>query len=98
MIDAPGFMCRIRARWPDPSPTTGCRTRDAGPGASRRRDGQPKPMAPLGTRVQGLLRVSGGRMSLVTLEELIDAGVHFGHRCSRWNPKMEPFIHGKRNS
>jgi small subunit ribosomal protein S2 len=37
-------------------------------------------------------------MSLVTLEELIDAGVHFGHRCSRWNPKMEPFIHGKRNS
>ncbi|HZU98666.1 MAG TPA: 30S ribosomal protein S2 [Planctomycetota bacterium] len=37
-------------------------------------------------------------MSLVTLEELIDAGVHFGHRCSRWNPKMEQFIHGKRNS
>jgi small subunit ribosomal protein S2 len=37
-------------------------------------------------------------MSLVTLEELIDAGVHFGHRCSRWNPKMLPFIHGKRNS
>lgn len=37
-------------------------------------------------------------MSLVTLEELIDAGVHFGHRCSRWNPKMQPFIHGKRNS
>jgi len=37
-------------------------------------------------------------VSLVTLEELVDAGVHFGHRCSRWNPKMEPFIHGKRNS
>ncbi|MBI3723712.1 30S ribosomal protein S2 [bacterium] len=37
-------------------------------------------------------------MSLVTLEELVDAGVHFGHRCSRWNPKMQPFIHGKRNS
>lgn len=37
-------------------------------------------------------------MSLVTLEELVDAGVHFGHRCSRWNPKMEPFIYGKRNS
>ena len=36
--------------------------------------------------------------SIVTLEELIDAGVHFGHRCSRWNPKMAPFIHGKRNS
>ncbi len=36
-------------------------------------------------------------MALVTLEELIQAGVHFGHRCSRWNPKMAPFIYGKRN-
>ena len=34
----------------------------------------------------------------VTLEELIKAGVHFGHRCSRWNPKMAPYIYGKRNS
>ncbi|MCW8138171.1 MAG: 30S ribosomal protein S2 [Planctomycetota bacterium] len=37
-------------------------------------------------------------MALVTLEELIQAGVHFGHRASRWNPKMAPFIYGKRNS
>ncbi len=37
-------------------------------------------------------------MPLVTLEELINAGVHFGHRCSRWNPKMAPYIFGKRNS
>src|SRR5215217_7054210 len=28
---------------------------------------------------------------------LEDAGVHFGHRVSRWNPKMQPYIHGKRN-
>src|SRR5213593_614594 len=28
---------------------------------------------------------------------LVDSGVHFGHRVSRWNPKMEPYIHGKRN-
>ncbi|HEX8523624.1 MAG TPA: 30S ribosomal protein S2 [Tepidisphaeraceae bacterium] len=28
---------------------------------------------------------------------LVDAGVHFGHRVSRWNPKMQPYIHGKRN-
>src|SRR3954452_9192684 len=26
----------------------------------------------------------------------VDAGVHFGHRVSRWNPKMAPYIHGKR--
>src|SRR3954471_2238440 len=31
------------------------------------------------------------------VKELVDAGVHFGHRVSRWNPKMEPYIHGKRN-
>src|SRR6202011_3206458 len=29
--------------------------------------------------------------------DLIDAGVHFGHRASRWNPKMRPYIYGKRN-
>jgi len=29
---------------------------------------------------------------------LIDAGVHFGHRASRWNPKMSPYIFGKRNT
>ncbi len=28
---------------------------------------------------------------------MVDAGVHFGHRVSRWNPKMEPYIRGKRN-
>jgi small subunit ribosomal protein S2 len=31
------------------------------------------------------------------VKTLVDAGVHFGHRVSRWNPKMEPYIHGKRN-
>lgn len=36
-------------------------------------------------------------MALVQVKELIDAGVHFGHRASRWNPKMRPYIYGKRN-
>ena len=31
------------------------------------------------------------------VKDLIDAGIHFGHRQSRWNPKMKPFIYGKRN-
>ncbi len=31
------------------------------------------------------------------VKELIDAGIHFGHRASRWNPKMKPYIYGKRN-
>lgn len=34
---------------------------------------------------------------LPTLLELLQAGVHFGHRESRWHPKMEPFIFGSRN-
>jgi small subunit ribosomal protein S2 len=34
---------------------------------------------------------------VVSAKELIEAGVHFGHRASRWNPKMRPYIHGRRN-
>lgn len=37
-------------------------------------------------------------MSSQMIKELIDAGIHFGHRASRWNPKMKPYIYGKRNS
>lgn len=36
-------------------------------------------------------------MDPVPLQDLVDAGVHFGCRVSRWNPKMSPFIHGRRN-
>ena len=34
---------------------------------------------------------------MINLKELLDAGVHFGHRTSRWSPKMRPFIWGARN-
>ena len=36
-------------------------------------------------------------MAIVQVQELVEAGVHFGHRASRWNPKMRPYIYGKRN-
>jgi len=36
-------------------------------------------------------------MSNVTMKELLEAGVHFGHQTRRWNPKMKPFIFGARN-
>lgn len=36
-------------------------------------------------------------MSYVTMKELLEAGVHFGHQTRRWNPKMKPFIFGARN-
>ncbi|RKY25675.1 MAG: 30S ribosomal protein S2 [Planctomycetota bacterium] len=35
-------------------------------------------------------------MSAQVIKELIDTGIHFGHRGSRWNPKMKPYIYGKR--
>ena len=36
-------------------------------------------------------------MSTITMKELLEAGVHFGHQTRRWNPKMKPFIFGARN-
>ena len=36
-------------------------------------------------------------MAVVQVKDLIEAGVHYGHRASRWNPKMRPYIYGKRN-
>lgn len=36
-------------------------------------------------------------MASVNVNELLEAGCHFGHRVSRWNPKMGQFIHGRRN-
>lgn len=36
-------------------------------------------------------------MPIVTMKELLEAGVHFGHQTNRWNPKMKRFIFGARN-
>ncbi len=36
-------------------------------------------------------------MGIVSMKELLEAGVHFGHRRRRWNPKMKPFIFTERN-
>lgn len=36
-------------------------------------------------------------MPTILVRDLIEAGVHFGHRTSRWNPKMRPYIYGRRN-
>ena len=33
----------------------------------------------------------------VTMRDLLEAGVHFGHQTNRWNPKMRPYIYGARN-
>jgi small subunit ribosomal protein S2 len=33
----------------------------------------------------------------IVVKDILEAGVHFGHRTSRWNPKMRPYIYGRRN-
>ena len=33
----------------------------------------------------------------ISIEQMLKAGVHFGHQTRFWNPKMDPFIFGKRN-
>ncbi|MFW6053885.1 MAG: 30S ribosomal protein S2, partial [Persicimonas sp.] len=36
-------------------------------------------------------------MAEVTMRDLLEAGVHFGHQTNRWDPKMGPYIYGARN-
>lgn len=36
-------------------------------------------------------------MAEVTMKQLLEAGVHFGHQTRRWDPKMRPYIYGERN-
>jgi small subunit ribosomal protein S2 len=36
-------------------------------------------------------------MAKITMKQLLEAGVHFGHQTKRWNPKMKPYIFGARN-
>lgn len=39
----------------------------------------------------------GGLMAVITMKQLLESGVHFGHQTRRWNPKMAPYIFTERN-
>jgi small subunit ribosomal protein S2 len=52
---------------------------------------------PSGQSTENRLWAGGQCVAIVQVKDLIEAGVHFGHRASRWNPKMRPYIYGKRN-
>jgi small subunit ribosomal protein S2 len=54
-------------------------------------------MEPVALSAGGAAEKPGGSMSYVTMKELLEAGVHFGHQTRRWNPKMGPYIFGARN-
>jgi small subunit ribosomal protein S2 len=53
--------------------------------------------------INGRKKGGGGKtqeeksMSTVTMKQLLEAGVHFGHQTKRWNPKMKEYIFGSRN-
>jgi len=42
-------------------------------------------------------RGGAGEMPVVSMKQLLEAGVHFGHQTRRWNPKMKPYIFTERN-
>src|SRR6202789_4620127 len=54
----------------------------------------PEPLAP---RTAGRGHQKGPIMSVVSMRELLEAGVQFGHQTRRWNPKMKPYIFQERN-
>jgi len=43
------------------------------------------------------MRAKGAYVATITMKELLEAGVHFGHQTKRWNPKMKEYIFGERN-
>ena len=45
----------------------------------------------------GLTRIGEKIMTSVTVKDMLQAGVHFGHQTRRWNPKMKSYIYGPRN-
>jgi small subunit ribosomal protein S2 len=45
----------------------------------------------------GPTRTEEEKMGVISMKALLEAGVHFGHQTSRWNPKMKPYIFGARN-
>jgi len=54
----------------------------------------PASPAPPADTMAAALQSSG---SAITMKQLLEAGVHFGHQTKRWNPKMKPYIFGARN-
>ncbi len=53
--------------------------------------------APAGRERAAEANRGGIRLSVVTMKQLLEAGVHFGHHTRRWNPKMKPYIFTERN-
>jgi len=46
---------------------------------------------------KNIKKPGGIQMSVISMKQLLEAGVHFGHQTRRWNPKMAPYIYTERN-
>jgi small subunit ribosomal protein S2 len=47
--------------------------------------------------VEEKTKIGGKSMSEITMKQMLEAGLHFGHQTRRWNPKMKPYIFAPRN-
>ena len=47
--------------------------------------------------ITGLNKIQEENLAKITIQDLLNAGVHFGHQTKRWNPKMKKYIFGARN-
>ncbi len=57
----------------------------------------PAPVAPPAPPADTMATALQSSGSAITMKQLLEAGVHFGHQTKRWNPKMKPYIFGARN-
>jgi small subunit ribosomal protein S2 len=53
--------------------------------------------APAAPAADPMTSALAGTGTAITMKQLLEAGVHFGHQTKRWNPKMKPYIFGARN-
>jgi len=55
------------------------------------------PPAPEAAPAEAMASALSSTGTAITMKQLLEAGVHFGHQTKRWNPKMKPYIFGARN-
>jgi small subunit ribosomal protein S2 len=60
-------------------------------------DPSAQPAVPAAPPAEGMATALQSSGSAITMKQLLEAGVHFGHQTKRWNPKMKPYIFGARN-
>ena len=67
------------------------------PSAPQAEQPSPAPAGPEAATAPAPQTMAGASNQVITMRELLEAGVHFGHQTRRWNPKMKPYIFQERN-